>query len=113
MQGETFIQPVTHAQIGASTALELDLNELRTTHGKDFNTLFITNTDTASSLSVYADGVKIAHVAANGGVFSFDWEFYLIYNFLTLENNNSGAAISANNVKVFVGRTGPKNNGVM
>lgn len=103
---QKFIRNVSHAEIAASTKLELDLDALRTQFGNDLNFLQITNTDTASNIGVYLDGQEVAFITANNGVFSFDWEFGLQYNFIALENKNSGAAITANDVKVFVGRTG-------
>ena len=103
---QRFIRIVAQAEIAASTKLELDLDLLRSQFGNNFNTLFITNTDLASAINVYADGQKIAYVTANNGIFSFDWEFGFIYNFISIENTNAGAAISAENVKVFVGRSG-------
>ena len=101
-----FIKPVDHPEIAASTKIELDLNDLRGDFGDNFNTLQITNTDAASAIDIYADGVKIAYITANNGVFAFDYETGIKYNFIALENTNAGAAISANAVKVFVGRTG-------
>lgn len=103
---QNFIRIAAQAEIAASGKLELDLDALRQQFGNDFNTLFITNTDAASAINVYADGQKIAYITANNGVFSFDWQFYFKYNFLAIENTNAGAAIAAENVKVFVGRTG-------
>jgi hypothetical protein len=103
---QKFISIVAQAEIAASTKLELDLDGLRNTWGNDFNTLQITNTDAASAINIYLDGQKIAYVTANNGVFSFDWQFGVNYNFLAIENTNAGAAITAENVKVFVGRTG-------
>lgn len=105
-QKQKFIRIVAQAEIAASTKLELDLDALRSEFGNDFNTLQITNTDSASAINIYADGKKIAYVTANNGVFAFDWEFGLKYNFISIENTNAGAAISAEAVKVFVGRTG-------
>lgn len=106
MENQRFINKVEHAEIAASTKLEIDLNDLRTTYGNNFNTLFITNTDANSAIAVYADGEEIAFITANNGSFSFDWEFGLTYNMISLENTNAGAAVAANKVKTFVGRTG-------
>jgi len=106
MDKRKFIHIIAQPEIAASAKIELDLNDLRKTWGNDFNTLQITNIDPASAINVYLDGVKVAYVTANNGVFSFDWQFGLIYNFLSIENTNSGAVISAENVKAFVGRTG-------
>lgn len=103
---QKFIRAVTHAEIAASTKQELDLDALRADFGDNLNTISITNTDAASAINIYLDGQKIAYVTANNGVFSFDWEFGLTYNFISIENTNAGAAIAANAVKVFVGRSG-------
>jgi len=103
---QRFIQPVTHAEIAISGKTELDLDILRNTWGNNFNTIQITNTDAASAISIYADGTKIAYITANNGVFAFDWEFGLKFNFISIENENAGAVIAANAVKVFVGRSG-------
>lgn len=103
---QKFIRIVAHAEIAASAKQELDLNDLRNQFGDNFNTLQITNTDAASAINVYLDGQKMAYITANNGVYSFDWETRLNYNFLSLENTNVGAAIAADSVKVFVGRTG-------
>ena len=106
MTEQKFIRIVPQAQILASAKIELDLDSLRTQWGNDFNTLQITNTDAASPINVYLDGQKIAYVTANNGVFAFDWEFGVSYNFLSIENTNAGAVIAAEAVKVFAGRTG-------
>jgi len=103
---QKFIRIVAQPQINASTKIELDLDSIRTQFGNDLNTLQITNTDNASAINVYLDGQKVAYITANNGVFSFDWQFGLNYNFLALENTNAGANIAAEAVKVFVGRTG-------
>lgn len=107
MENQKFIRIVSQAEIAAAGKIELDLDVLRNQFGNNFNQLQITNTDTASAINLYLDGQKIAYITANNGVFSFDWELGLQYNFLTLENTNAGAVIAANKVKVFVGRTGP------
>lgn len=104
--GQKFIRIVAQPEIAASGKNELDLDSLRAQFGDNFNTLQITNTDAASAINVYLDGQKMAFITANNGIFAFDWEFGLTYNFLAIENTNAGAVISAENVKVFVGRTG-------
>lgn len=106
METQKFIRIVSHAQILASAKQELDLNELRNQFGDNLNTLSITNTDTASAINVYLDGQKIAFISANNGVFSFDWQFGLIFNFISIENTNAGAPIAADAIKVFIGRSG-------
>lgn len=103
---QKFIRITAQAQIAASGKIELDLDVLRNQFGNNFNTLQITNTDAASAINVYLDGQKIAYVTANNGVFAFDYELGLNFNFLTLENTNAGAVIVAEAIKVFVGRTG-------
>jgi len=105
---QRFIRIVAQAAIAASTKLELDLDNIRSQFDNDLNTLTLTNTDVASAINVYLDGKKVAYVTANNGVFSFDWEFGLMYNFISIENTNAGAAIAAEKVKVFVGRSGGK-----
>lgn len=101
-----FIKRVTHAEIGTSTKLAIDLQSFRSDFGDNLNTLFVTNTDTGSDIEVYLDGEKVKFVTANNGVFSFDWEAGINYNFLEIENTNSGAVIATNKVKISVGRTG-------
>lgn len=103
---QKFIRIVAQAQIAASIKLELDLDSLRSQFGDNFNTLQITNTDAASAINIYLDGQKIAYVTANNGIFSFDWETGINYNFISIENTNAGAVIAAQAIKVFVGRTG-------
>lgn len=106
MTTQKFIKIVAQPQIAASTKLEMDLDNVRATYGDNFNTLIITNTDTASDINVYLDGEQIAYVTQDNGIFSFDWELGLNYNFLSIENTNAGAAIAAQGIKIFVGRTG-------
>lgn len=103
---QIFIRKVAQAEIGISTKLPIDLDTLRRQFGNDFNTIFITNTDAASDISLYTDGQEIAFITANNGVFSFDWETGLTYNFIEVENKSAAAAIVADNIKIFVGRTG-------
>lgn len=103
-----FIRKATQAEIAASTKQEIDLDGFRSDFGNDFNTLTITNTDAASDIKVYLDGQEIAFITANNGVFSFDWETGLNFNFLSIENTNAGAAIAADKIKIFIGRTGFK-----
>ena len=101
-----FIERVNHLQIAASKTVRIDLNELRGKYGNDFNMLSIINTDGASDIEIYLDEVNVKFVTKNNGVFSFDWEFGLLYNFLDIKNTNAGAAIAANIVKISVGRVG-------
>jgi len=105
---QKFLKIVAQAEIAASTKLELDLDAMRNNYGDNFNTLTITNTDAVSAINLYLDGEKVAFITANNGSFSFDWEFGLLFNFISIENTNDGAAIAAEAVKVFVGRTGGK-----
>jgi len=105
-QETKFIRIVAQAEIAASAKLELDLNDVRAEFGDNLNTLQITNTDAGGDLTIYADGKKIAFVTSNNGSFSFDWESGIVYNFLTIENNNAAGVIAAEKIKVFVGRTG-------
>jgi len=107
-ENQKFIRITAQAQILASAKLELDLDALRAQFGDNFNTLQITNTDAASAINVYLDGQKVFYITANNGIISFDWELGLNYNFISIENTNVGAAIAAESVKVFVGRTGAK-----
>lgn len=106
MEKQKFIRIVPQAQILASAKLELDMDGLRAEFDNDFNTLQITNTDAASAVNIFLDGKKVAFIAANNGVFAFDWEFGVNYNFISVENTNAGAAIAAEAIKVFVGRSG-------
>lgn len=104
-QEQKFIERVTHPEITTGVKKEVDLNEIRTTFGNNFNTIFITNTDSGDPIEVYLDGVKTKFVTANNGVFAFDWEFGLKFNFISLENAGAGT-IAANAIKISVGRTG-------
>ncbi len=106
MEKQTFIKEISQPEIAISGKLELDLNQVRADFGDDLNTLFVTNTDTGSDINLYADGKKIAFITSNNGVFSFDWQTGITFNFLSVENLNTAAVISAESVKVFVGRTG-------
>ena len=105
---QKFIKEITQPEISASGKIEIDLNDIRSTYGDNFNTLMITNTDAGGDVSLYADGTEIAFITSNNGSFSFDWEMGLNYNFISIENHNAGAVIVANKVKIFVGRTGAK-----
>jgi len=105
-QERIFLERATHAQIAASGKIEIDLSGFRNTWGDDFNTLMITNTDAASAINVYLDGINIAYVTANNGFFSFDWEFGKKYNFLSIENTNAAAVIAADKIKITIGRSG-------
>ena len=106
MEQLKFIEIVAQPEIPASGKIELDLDSLRATYGDNFNTLTITNTDSSSAINLYKDGKKIAYITANNGVFSFDWELGLNFNFISLENVNAAAVIPVETIKVFVGRTG-------
>lgn len=101
-----FIKRIDHAEIAASSKMPLDLDDVRRDFGDNFNTLMITNTDTASDIEVYINSEKAAFVTASNGTFSIDFESKINFNSVTLENTNAGAAISANSVKVSIGRTG-------
>lgn len=107
MANETirFMERVTHLEITSGAKVVIDLNDLRATYGDNFNTLFLTNTDTGDNIEVYLDGKKVKYITANNGTFSFDWESGVIYNFLILENVGAGT-IAADDVKITVGRTG-------
>lgn len=107
MVKQKFIRIVPQAEIAISGKLELDLDALRAQFENDFNTLVITNTSTnTEGIGLFLDGIEIAHIDGNGGVFSFDWEFGMNYNFIALRNNSAGAVVTAQDVKVFVGRSG-------
>jgi len=100
-----FLERLTHLQILTTEKTEVDLDNIRSTYGDDFNTLFITNTDAGDNIEIYLDGIKSKFVTANNGVFSFDWEAGLLFNFLSIENVGAGT-IAANAIKISVGRTG-------
>lgn len=106
MVKQKFLRIVSQPQIAASSRIEIDLNDLRNQFEDNFNTLTITNTDAATAINIYLDGQKIAYVTGNNGVFSFDWELGLQYNFLSIENTSALGVIAADAVKIFVGRTG-------
>lgn len=99
------MERVDHAEIAISGKTELDLNELRSTYGDNFNTLTITNTDD-NNIELYIDGVKVQFILGNNGVFAFDWESHIDYNFISIENLGAGDVIAANQIKISVGRTG-------
>jgi len=101
-----FIEKAAQAEIAISSTLELDLNELRSEYGPNFNTITITNTDAGGDISLYLDGEEVAYITSNNGSFSFDWEMGLNFNFVSIKNHNAAAVIAADKVKVFVGRTG-------
>lgn len=101
-----FLERANHAEIAASGKIEIDLNGVRANWGDDLNTLMVTNTDAASAINIYLDGVNVAYATANNGTFNFDWEFGKKYNFLAIENTNAGAVIAAGNVKITIGRSG-------
>jgi len=100
-----FMERVAHVEILTTAKAEIDLNGLRATYGDNFNTLLITNTDASDPVDIYLDGVKVAYLTANNGVFSFDWESGINYNFLSIENVGAGT-IAANALKITVGKTG-------
>jgi len=101
-----FMERVTHPEIAISGKMEIDLDGLRATYGNNFNTLIITNTDTTSPIEIYLDGVKVAYTTGNNGIFSFDWEYGIKYNFLSIENTSASAVIVANAIKITCGRSG-------
>ena len=101
-----FMERVTHPEIAISGKIELNLDNLRGTYGDNFNTLIITNTDNSTPIEIYLDGVKVAYITANNGSFSFDWEYGIKYNFLSIENTSGAVVIDANKVKVTCGRSG-------
>ena len=105
MEQIKFIERVSQAEIGISGTLEIDLNDLRAKYGDNFNTLTITNTDD-NNIEVYLDGVKAQFILGNNGVWAFDWEAGINYNFVKIENLGAGDVIAANKVKISVGRTG-------
>lgn len=100
-----FIERVTHIEMATGVKIELDLDNLRGKYGNDFNMLSIINTDAGDPIEIYVDGIKVKYVTANNGTFSFDWEFGLKFNFVSIENAGAGT-IAANDVKISVGRTG-------
>lgn len=100
-----FMERVDHVEATTGKKIEVDLDSLRGAYGNDFNTLSIINTDAGDPIEIYLDGVKVKYVTANNGVFSFDWEFGMIYNFISIENVGAGT-IAANVLKISVGRTG-------
>lgn len=101
-----FMERQTHPEIAISNKKEIDLDNLRGTYGNNFNTLIITNTDTSTPIEIYLDGIKVAYVTANNGVFSFDWEYGITYNFLSIENTSGAVTIDANAIKITCGRSG-------
>lgn len=100
-----FMERVAHVEILTGVKTEIDLNDLRATYGDNLNTLSIINTNASNPLEIYLDGVKVKFVTANNGVFSFDWEFGMIFNFLGIENVGAGT-IATNDIKITLGRTG-------
>jgi len=102
-----FMQRATHLEIATTAKVEIDLNDVRATYGDNLNTLSIINTDAGDPVEIYLDGKKVKYVTANNGVFSFDWESGIIFNFLSIESVGAGT-IAANAVKITIGRTGSK-----
>jgi len=100
-----FMERVTHLEILTTAKTEVDLNDLRASYGDNFNTLSIINTDAGDAVEIYLDGKKVKYITANNGVFSFDWESGIKYNFLSIENVGAGT-IAANTIKITAGRTG-------
>ena len=102
---QRFIKRVNHTEMTTGVKVEIDLDNFRGQYGNDLNMLSIINTDAGDPIEIYLDGTKVKYVTANNGVFSFDWEEGIIYNFLSIENVGAGTII-ANAVKISVGRTG-------
>lgn len=100
-----FMEMIGQPELLTGVKKEIDLNDLRARYGNNFNTLSIINTDAGDPIEIYLDGVKVKYITANNGVFSFDWETGIIYNFLSITNTGAGT-IAANAVKISVGRTG-------
>jgi len=109
MEIQKFIRRADHAEIAVSSKIEVDLSALRNEFGNDFNTLIITNTDATKPVEIYLDGIKTFFVTGNNGQVSFDWEFGINYNFLSIENLSAAAVIVANAIKISVGRSGKSN----
>jgi hypothetical protein len=100
-----FIRKVNHAAINAATRLEIDLQSLKKDFGNDFNFLNLINTNASLNFKVFLDGQEMGYLTANNGSLSFDWQFGLTYNFLALENTDALVNSSANDIKIFIGRT--------
>ena len=102
-----FLERVDHVEIAASTKIQVNLSTIYNKYGRNFNTLTIINTSDYD-IEVYCDNKNIQYVLSGNSVFSFDNEFGLKYSDLAIENTNGANAITANQIKISVGRTGIK-----
>jgi len=103
---ERFLKGLTHAQINASIKLAIDLQTIRRDFGDNLNTITILNTSSTSNINLYLNSEKIAFITKNNGSFSLDWRDGILYNSLEIENTDAVNNITANDIKISVGRTG-------
>lgn len=104
-----FIRKVSHSAINASVKLEIDLQAIKKDYGNDFNFLNLVNTNSTLNFKIFLDGKEVGYLTANNGTYSFDWQFGLNYNFLALENTSAVTNSSADDIKIFIGRTNKEN----
>jgi len=93
------------AGIGAGATELINLSSIYAPFGKNFNTIAITNIST-EPITLILDGIETQYIDGNGGIFSFDWEFGIIYSIIAIKNEHGANTISQYEIKITVGRTG-------
>ena len=104
---------ITTADLGvfiAAAEVGVDLEAIKNEFGLNFNTLIINNKG-AVELSVKLNGRKVAYIGATDS-WAIDWEDGLIFDDVRITNEDAAAATVSNTIRISVGRTGIKKNGI-
>lgn len=99
--------------VGAISATEevgINLEALKSEFGYNFNTLIINNGSTVE-LIVKLNGRQVAYLGADD-VLALDWEDGIFFDDIRIKNNDAATNTGANEIRVTVGRTGVKRNGL-
>ena len=102
-----FMAVAAQVEIGISTKLLINLETINNNYGKNYNTIVLTNTS-AIPIRIYLDGVEMMYLGANGAVWSFDWKDGITFSQLEILNTSAAAVITADLLKISIGRTGVK-----
>ena len=94
---------------GPTLSALVDLQTLKRTFGRNYNTITILNTDTTISIEVqFAKGEAAMLIPAGNGSWSFDWESGIIFTDLAIINTHAASTLTNANIKISIGRTGPR-----
>lgn len=89
----------------ASSTTQIDLEALKKEFNLEtFNSLVFLNTSTTTPLIILLDGVEVAYVTANNGIFDMKPEYLLKYSFLAVKNET--ANVLTDELKIIVGQIG-------